>query len=90
MHAVRPRVTRDRDLCRGPARLTQAMGINGSHDGMDLVGASENFTIVDDGVTPPENITGSLRIGISQGKDFPWRWSVPGNRYVSGTASQRG
>jgi DNA-3-methyladenine glycosylase len=89
MRAARPRITRDRDLCRGPARLTQAMGINGTDDGMDLVGASEEFTIVDDGMTPPENLVGSPRIGISRGKDLPWRWSVPGNRYVSGTTSRQ-
>lgn len=90
MRAARPRTTRDRDLCRGPARLTQAMGIHGTHDGMDLVGASEGFTIVDDGMTPPKNLVGSPRIGISVGKELPWRWSVPDNRYVSGTTSRQG
>lgn len=89
MRAARPRITRDRDLCRGPARLTQAMGIDGTHDGIDLVGASEAFTIVEDGMPPPENLAGSPRIGISVGKDLPWRWSVPDNRYVSGTTSRQ-
>lgn len=89
MRAARPRITRDRDLCRGPARLTQAMGINGAQDGIDLVSAHEGFAIVDDGMTPPENLVGGQRIGLSVGKDFPWRWSVPGSRYVSGTLSQQ-
>lgn len=90
MREARPRTTNDRDLCRGPARLTQAMGIDGTHDGMNLVDASDLFTIVDDGVMPPKNLVGSLRIGISRGKDLPWRWSVPDSRYVSGsTARQR-
>ncbi|MBM7124030.1 DNA-3-methyladenine glycosylase [Dyella flava] len=89
MRAVRPRITRDRDLCRGPARLTEAMGISGIQNGIDLVGASEGFTIVDDGMAPPRNPVGGPRIGISQGKDLPLRWSVPGNRHVSGTASQQ-
>ena len=83
MRAARPRAASDRDLCRGPARLTQAMGINGAQNGIDLVTRRDGFTIVDDGMAPPENLTGTPRIGISVGKDFPWRWSVPGNRYVS-------
>ena len=89
MRAARPRVIRDHDLCRGPARLTQAMGINGAQNGIDLVRADAGFTIVDDGMAPPKNLPGGLRIGISQGKDLPWRWNVPGNRHVSGTAQQR-
>ena len=66
------------------------MGIRGVHDGVDLVGAGDGFAIVDDGMTAPENLAGSPRIGIRLGKDLPWRWRVPGNRYVSGTTSRRG
>ncbi|MCA3853923.1 DNA-3-methyladenine glycosylase, partial [Burkholderia sp.] len=80
-----PPQTRDRDLCRGPARLTQAMGIGGAQDGVDLVDAREGFAIVDDGMAPPSNLAGGPRIGIRVGQDLPWRWCVPGNRYVSGT-----
>jgi DNA-3-methyladenine glycosylase len=89
MRAARPRAAHDRDLCRGPARLTQAMGINGAQNGIDLVGADDGFTIVDDGMPPPTDLVGGPRIGISLGKDLPWRWSVPGNRYVSGTTPRR-
>jgi DNA-3-methyladenine glycosylase len=90
MRAARPRIANDRDLCRGPARLTQAMGIDRAQNGIDLVDPRDGFAIVDDGMAPPRELVGSTRIGISQGKDLPWRWSVPGSRYVSGTASQRG
>ncbi|WP_175719609.1 DNA-3-methyladenine glycosylase [Burkholderia anthina] len=85
MRAARPPLTRDRDLCRGPARLTQAFGIGGAQDGIDLVAARDGFAIVDDGMAPPANLAGGPRIGIRVGTDLPWRWSVPGNRYVSGT-----
>jgi DNA-3-methyladenine glycosylase len=89
MRAARPRVARDRDLCRGPARLTQAMGISGAQDGIDLVGGHHGFTVVSDGMAPPKDLVGGPRIGISLGKDLPLRWSVPGNHYVSGTTAQR-
>lgn len=84
MRDARPEGTKDRDLCRGPARLAQAMGITGQQNGIDLVNARDGFAIVDDGVAPPKRLVGGPRIGISVGVDLPWRWSVPNNRYVSG------
>lgn len=86
MRLARREGTRDRDLCRGPARLAQAMGIAGAQNGVDLVRGAEGYALVDDGVPPPKKVAGGVRIGISVGIDFPWRWSVPGNRYVSGPA----
>ena len=59
----------------GPARLTQAMGITGAQDGVDLIGAHEGFAIVDDGIAPPADLAGGPRIGIRVGTD-PWRWSA--------------
>src|SRR5439155_23230954 len=49
MRAMRPAAKRDRDLCNGPARLTQALGITGVDDGADLVRGDRGITIVDDG-----------------------------------------
>src|SRR5690606_26218773 len=54
MRERRPKARTDRDLCRGPARLCQAFGIDGTHDGIDLPTASGGITIVDDGTPPPE------------------------------------
>lgn len=90
MRAARTNTLLDRDLCRGPARLTQAMGIDSAQNGIDLVVGLEGFAIVDDGVAPPKDPLVSLRIGISVGKEHPWRWSVRGSPYVSGSSAQRG
>ena len=35
--SARPAARRDRDLCNGPAKLCQAFGLDGAHDGADLV-----------------------------------------------------
>ena len=83
MRAVRPACRNDRDLCRGPARLCQAMGIDGAQDGIDLVNGSGGFSIVDDGMPPPDVPTVTGRIGITRAADKPWRWYVPGDPHVS-------
>jgi DNA-3-methyladenine glycosylase len=83
MHAARPSCRRDRDLCRGPARLCQALGIGRAQDGIDLVSGDGGFRIVDDG-TPPPAIPGvGPRVGITRAVDEPWRWYVAGDPHVS-------
>jgi DNA-3-methyladenine glycosylase len=83
MRAARPASRRDLDLCRGPARLCQALGIGGAHDGIDLATGDGGFAIVDDGVPPPADPVVSTRIGLTRGGEFPWRWYVPGDPHVS-------
>ena len=81
--SVRPFCRRDRDLCRGPGRLCQALGIDGALDGADLVEGTGGVTIVDDGTPPPARPVATLRVGISHAADKPWRWYVPGDPHVS-------
>ncbi len=83
MRARRPAVRRDRDLCAGPGRLTQAFGLDRAANGIDLIGG--DLRIVDDGVPPPDAPGVSDRIGLGAGKgdDRPWRWYVPGDPNVS-------
>ena len=83
MREARPKVRRDRELCSGPARLTQALGITGEQNGIALVRARDGYTVLDDGMPPPENVPGSARIGIREGTDLLWRWLVAGNPHVS-------
>ncbi|MDQ0010235.1 DNA-3-methyladenine glycosylase [Luteibacter jiangsuensis] len=83
MRRARPKARRDRELCSGPARLTQALGITGTQNGIDLVKARDGYTVVDDGMPPPEYVPGSARIGIREGTDLLWRWFVAGNPHVS-------
>ncbi len=83
MRAARPKAHRDRDLCSGPARLTQALGIAGAQDGIDLVRGTGGFSIRDDGVPPPATPVVTSRVGISRAVDEPWRWYVPEDPNVS-------
>lgn len=81
MRAARPGAS-DRDLCRGPARLCAAFGIDGRLDGADLV-AGGSLRIVDDGTPPPAAAVARPRIGIRHAAERPWRWYVAGSRFVS-------
>jgi len=83
MRLARPRARRERDLCSGPARLTQAMGIAGAHDGIELYTGDAPFAVVSDGMPSPPAAPGSPRIGISRGQEHHWRWFVKGNANVS-------
>lgn len=70
---------RARDLCNGPGRLTQALGIDLAYDGRDLT--SGNLTI-SEGVQP-ESIIETSRIGITRGTELPWRYLIEGEKNVS-------
>jgi len=84
MRAARPAARRDRDLCSGPARLCQALGITGADDGSDLVVASaEGPWLGEDGTPPPRRPGRSARIGITKAVDHRWRWFVAGDTNVS-------
>jgi DNA-3-methyladenine glycosylase len=73
----------DRDLCRGPGRLAQAMGIDGAADGVDLCSTGSPFVLTSDGVPPPESPVITPRIGISMAQDRLWRFYVPDHNGIS-------
>ena len=72
----------DRDLCRGPGRLSSALGIGGGHDGVDLLAGGSGVRLEDDGWRPAEVAQG-VRVGITVAADRPWRWWVAGAPEVS-------
>ncbi|HEX9260070.1 MAG TPA: DNA-3-methyladenine glycosylase [Acidimicrobiales bacterium] len=84
MRARRAKAHRDRDLCSGPARLCEALGITGEMDGADLTHRHHLLPwLADDGTPPPTDPGVSERIGLSKGGEHPWRWWVPGDVNVS-------
>jgi DNA-3-methyladenine glycosylase len=70
------------DLCSGPGKLTQALGI-----GLELneINLAEGPVVI----SPPldawrdAGVSAGPRIGISRATELPWRFWVTGNRFVS-------
>jgi DNA-3-methyladenine glycosylase len=94
MWEVRSAARRERDLCNGPAKLCQALGITGADDGTDLLarprrtrsphaGSSAVVHLLDDGTPPPRRPGRGPRIGIKEATDKRWRFWVPENASVS-------
>lgn len=72
----------DRDLARGPARLTKALGIRLDQDGADLAAEPFDLTLPD---VPVAALSGP-RTGVGGaggGADFSWRFWIAGDRTVS-------
>ena len=70
--AVRTRRGRRDDLANGPGKLCQALGIDGSCDGTNLL-ADDSQVRLEPGPAP-ELVMATPRVGISKGQDRPWRF----------------
>jgi DNA-3-methyladenine glycosylase len=76
------RPAREQELCSGPGKLTQALGVELTENGSDLYDGPVR-------ICPPEsawlepNVVAGTRIGITKAVKLPWRFSVVGNRNVS-------
>jgi DNA-3-methyladenine glycosylase len=77
--AARRGVTELRLLCAGPGRLTQALGVTRSHDGLPLDRPPFDLR---QRAAPVEIVTGP-RIGITKAVDLPWRYGLAGSRFLS-------
>jgi DNA-3-methyladenine glycosylase len=91
MRARRRHVSRDIDLTSGPGRLCQAMGITGSHHGTTLFRTP--FRILEGAPVARREIAVTPRIGMGpnarDAADWPMRFLVRGNPYVSARAETR-
>ncbi len=75
----------DRDLARGPGRLTQAFAIDRRLNRADLTGSP--LTICMGERLPTESILQTERIGLGDADDQrPWRFAVRDSRWVSRSA----
>jgi DNA-3-methyladenine glycosylase len=68
------------DLCNGPGKLTQALGVDLAKDGHDLTGGD---LTISGGGPPDGGIVATTRVGITRGAELPWRYLVLGEANVS-------
>ncbi len=69
-------------LCSGPGKLSEALGVDLSLNGADLLQPPFELSERQGGWSDPA-ITASPRIGITKAADLPWRYCVKGSRFVS-------
>jgi DNA-3-methyladenine glycosylase len=78
---LRRRLDRLEDLCSGPGKLTQALGVELHHNDSDLLGSGP-ITLEPPAVAVPALLEGP-RIGITKAVELPWRFCAAGSRSVS-------
>jgi DNA-3-methyladenine glycosylase len=81
MHKRRPRIKSDVELTNGPGKLCTALGITGTSNGKVL--QRRPLVIREGEEVPDDDVDVTARIGITKSADWPLRFIVRGNRYVS-------
>lgn len=73
-------VAKDLDLCNGPGKLTQALGIDLELNDTNL---SEGPILIHPRESAAPRLLAGPRIGITKAVELPWRFSAAGSRHVS-------
>ena len=85
--AGRTRPHPERDLARGPARLTATLGLGREHDGLDLLSPDAPVSLHLPATVPEGRVRQGPRVGVSgPGGDadaYPWRFWLDGEPSVS-------
>jgi DNA-3-methyladenine glycosylase len=71
----------DRDLCSGPGKLSQALGIELEANGADLTAGP--VVIHGRPEESPLRAVQGARVGITRAVELPWRFCLAGNPHVS-------
>jgi DNA-3-methyladenine glycosylase len=84
LEAMRRRrdVAREEDLCSGPGKLTEALGVGLRDNGADL-GAPPFALLSRQGEWEEVEVTVGPRIGITKATENPWRFCAADCRFVS-------
>jgi len=80
----RPTAKTPRELARGPARLTLALGVDGSQDGLDATDPTSPLTVSTPVGTRAGEVLRGPRVGVAgDGAVHPWRFWLAGEPSVS-------
>jgi DNA-3-methyladenine glycosylase len=74
-------LARVEDLCSGPGKLTQALGIGLDLNGSHLAAGPIRFHPAPGGRGP--DVVATPRVGITKAAELPWRFCAAGSRFVS-------
>ena len=81
MHRRRPRIKSDVELTNGPGKLCTALGIDGSMSARSM--QRKPLVIREGEPVHDDKVEVTTRIGITKSVDWPLRWIVSKNRFVS-------
>jgi DNA-3-methyladenine glycosylase len=81
--ARRPAARRDAELARGPARLTMALGVDGSSNGTDACDPASSLRVEPGDPIAPALIRSGPRIGLTVAMERPWRFWLANQPSVS-------
>jgi DNA-3-methyladenine glycosylase len=79
---VRERRRGRRPWASGPARLAEALGLDGTADGLDLC-ARGSAAVIRAGDEAPAAVRQGPRVGVVRAPDRPWRFWIAGDPAVS-------
>lgn len=84
LEAMRARrgLERREQLCSGPGKLAQALGVGLDRNGARFGAAGLELVLDGPGRPSPEVVT-APRIGIARATERPWRFCAAGSRFVS-------
>ena len=83
MWPERPKARRLTDLASGPGKLCAALGIDGGHNGVELLAEAGPVALAPGSAVDPDRVVAGPRIGISKAVERPWRFAERGNPHVS-------
>lgn len=69
------------ELTNGPGKLTQALAIDRSFNGIDITKKNDLY-VIDAPLIPKNEIGATSRIGITNGQDKLWRFIIKNNPFV--------
>ncbi len=71
-----------KNLCSGPGKLVQALGINKQMNNWHILDSDLKIVAPDTQLSDSEIIT-TTRIGITQGAELPYRFYLKDNKFIS-------